>query len=65
MSTEARGWPIRRWLTLFAVAEAVLLLAALVGGAVALGNLTDGPQHASSTSSRRSGWPRRSCRPRC
>lgn len=40
MSTEARGWPIGRWLTLFAVAEAVLLLAALVGGAVALGNLT-------------------------
>ncbi|SFW69268.1 sensor histidine kinase [Amycolatopsis australiensis] len=41
MSAEARGWPIRRWLTLFAVAEAVLLLAALAGGAIALTNLTD------------------------
>ncbi|WIY06317.1 ATP-binding protein [Amycolatopsis mongoliensis] len=40
MSAEARGWSIRRWLTLFAVAEAVLLLAALVGGAVALASLT-------------------------
>jgi signal transduction histidine kinase len=40
MSTDARGWSIRRWLTLFAVAEAVLLLAALAGGAIAMSNLT-------------------------
>jgi signal transduction histidine kinase len=41
MSAEARGWTIRRWLTLFAVAEAVLLLAALAGGGIAMNNLTD------------------------
>ncbi len=58
MSTEARGWTIRRWLTLFAVAEAVLLLAALAGGAIALNNLTEartslldviGPQRLAAT----------------
>jgi signal transduction histidine kinase len=40
MSADARGWSLRRWLTLFAVAEAVLLLAALAGGAIALASLT-------------------------
>ncbi|MCR6485806.1 ATP-binding protein [Amycolatopsis sp. OK19-0408] len=58
MSAEARGWPIRRWLTLFAAAEAVLLLAALAGGAIALNNLTEarnslldviGPQRLAAT----------------
>jgi signal transduction histidine kinase len=37
----ARGWSIRRWLTLLAVTEAGLLLAALAGGAIAMANLTD------------------------
>jgi signal transduction histidine kinase len=41
MTDGVRGWPIRRWLTLLAAAEAALLLAALVGGGIALGNLTD------------------------
>jgi signal transduction histidine kinase len=41
MSAEARGWSISRWLTLLAVTEAVLLLAALVGGGIAMSNLTD------------------------
>lgn len=41
MSAEARGWTIRRWLSLFAVVEAVLLLAAVAGAAIALTNLTD------------------------
>lgn len=41
MSADARGWPIRRRLALLAVAETVLLLAALVAGGVALSNLTD------------------------
>ncbi|WP_284745825.1 sensor histidine kinase [Amycolatopsis sp. RTGN1] len=41
MSAEARGWTIRRWLTLLAVTEAVLLLAALAGGGMAMNNLTD------------------------
>ncbi|MDT7801354.1 MAG: hypothetical protein QOI78_4787 [Actinomycetota bacterium] len=41
MTGPVRGWPIRRWLTLLAVVEAVLLLAALAGGAIALNNLTD------------------------
>ncbi|WP_329059451.1 sensor histidine kinase [Amycolatopsis sp. NBC_01480] len=33
------SWPIRRWVTLIAMTEAVLLLAALAGGGVALTNL--------------------------
>ncbi|MDT8913797.1 ATP-binding protein [Amycolatopsis sp. PS_44_ISF1] len=33
-------WPIRRWVTLLAVLEATLLLAALAGGGIALANLT-------------------------
>ncbi|MFI5587549.1 ATP-binding protein [Amycolatopsis sp. NPDC051758] len=41
MSADARGWPIRRWLTLFTVAQVALLLAALAGGGIALSNLTD------------------------
>ncbi|WP_410623827.1 sensor histidine kinase [Amycolatopsis sp. cmx-8-4] len=41
MSGTVRGWPIRRWLSLLAVTEAVLLLAALAGGGIALNNLTD------------------------
>ncbi|MEA5358019.1 ATP-binding protein [Amycolatopsis sp., V23-08] len=41
MTGTERGWPIRRWLTLLALVEAVLLLAALAGGAIALSNLTD------------------------
>lgn len=41
MSADVRGWTIRRWLTLFAVVEAVLLLAAVAGAAIALNNLTD------------------------
>ncbi|MEU8634626.1 ATP-binding protein [Amycolatopsis sp. NPDC048633] len=41
MSADARGWTVRRWLTLLAVTEAVLLLAALAGGGIALSNLTD------------------------
>jgi signal transduction histidine kinase len=41
MNADARGWSIRRWLTLLAVTEAVLLLAALAGGGIALSNLTD------------------------
>jgi signal transduction histidine kinase len=35
------SWPIRRWVTLVAVTEAALLLAALVGGGIALTNLND------------------------
>lgn len=58
MSTEARGWTIRRWLSLFAVVEAVLLLAAVAGGVIALNNLTEartslldviGPQRLAAT----------------
>lgn len=58
MSTEARGWTIRRWLSLFAVFEAVLLLAAVAGGVIALNNLTEartslldviGPQRLAAT----------------
>ncbi|WP_410568164.1 sensor histidine kinase [Amycolatopsis sp. cmx-4-61] len=41
MSAEARGWPIRRWLTVLAAAEAVLLVAALVAAGIALHNLTE------------------------
>jgi signal transduction histidine kinase len=41
MSADARGWSIGRWLALIAGAVAVLLLAALVGGGIALNNLTD------------------------
>ncbi|WP_439383043.1 sensor histidine kinase [Amycolatopsis lexingtonensis] len=41
MSSEPRGWSIGRWLTLLAVAETALLLAALIGGGIALSNLTD------------------------
>ncbi|WP_290057811.1 sensor histidine kinase [Amycolatopsis solani] len=41
MPAEARGWSIGRWLTLLAVAETALLLAALIGGGIALNNLTD------------------------
>ncbi|NBH05129.1 sensor histidine kinase [Amycolatopsis sp. SID8362] len=40
MTAGARGWSIGRWLTLLAVAETVLLLAALIGGGIALHNLT-------------------------
>ncbi|VVJ16056.1 Phytochrome [Amycolatopsis camponoti] len=58
MSAEARGWTIRRWLSLFAVVEAVLLLAAVAGGVIALNNLTEartslldviGPQRLAAT----------------
>ncbi|GLY34485.1 histidine kinase [Amycolatopsis sp. NBRC 101858] len=58
MSAEARGWTIRRWLTLFAVVEAVLLLAAVAAAAIALNNLTEarnslldviGPQRLAAT----------------
>ncbi len=41
MSVDAPGRPIRRWLALLAVTQAVLLLAALVGGGIALNNLTE------------------------
>ncbi|RSM36108.1 HAMP domain-containing protein [Amycolatopsis balhimycina DSM 5908] len=41
MSVDVRRWPIGRWLALLAVGETVLLLAALVGGGIALNNLTD------------------------
>ncbi|RSD13841.1 sensor histidine kinase [Amycolatopsis eburnea] len=40
MTAGARGWSIGRWLTLLAVAETALLLAALIGGGIALHNLT-------------------------
>jgi len=58
MSAEARGWTIRRWLSLFAVVEAVLLLAAVAGAAIAMNNLTEarnslldviGPQRLAAT----------------
>ncbi|MEV6627300.1 CHASE3 domain-containing protein [Amycolatopsis sp. NPDC051114] len=58
MSAEARGWTIRRWLSLFAVVEAVLLLAAVTGAAIAMNNLTEarnslldviGPQRLAAT----------------
>ncbi|MGW4519469.1 sensor histidine kinase [Amycolatopsis sp. NPDC004378] len=41
MTADERGWPVRRWLTLLALTEAVLLLAALAGGGIAMNNLTD------------------------
>jgi signal transduction histidine kinase len=40
MSVDARGWPIRRRLALLAAVEAVLLVAALVAGGIALHSLT-------------------------
>lgn len=58
MNAEARGWTIRRWLSLFAVVEAVLLLAAVAGAAIAMNNLTEartslldviGPQRLAAT----------------
>ncbi|SEP00678.1 sensor histidine kinase [Amycolatopsis saalfeldensis] len=33
------SWPIRRWVTLVAVVEAILLLAALAGGGISIANL--------------------------
>ncbi|HEY3470892.1 MAG TPA: ATP-binding protein [Amycolatopsis sp.] len=41
MSADAPGRPIGRWFALFAIGGAVLLLAALAGGGIALSNLTD------------------------
>ncbi|MEV5716213.1 ATP-binding protein [Amycolatopsis mediterranei] len=40
MSVDARGWPIRRRLALLAAVEAVLLVAALVAGGIALHSLS-------------------------
>ncbi|MEV6874461.1 ATP-binding protein [Amycolatopsis sp. NPDC051128] len=40
MSADARGWSIGRWLTVIAIAAAVLLLAVLVSGGITLNNLT-------------------------
>ncbi|MET8849250.1 ATP-binding protein [Amycolatopsis sp. NPDC004625] len=41
MSGDARGWPIRRRLAILAAVEAVLLVAALIAGGIALHNLTE------------------------
>ncbi|MGW5718206.1 sensor histidine kinase [Amycolatopsis sp. NPDC003865] len=38
---SARSWSVGRWLALLTVAETVLLLAALIGGGIAMNNLTD------------------------
>ncbi|MEQ0562027.1 ATP-binding protein [Amycolatopsis sp. NEAU-NG30] len=57
MKTDARRWPIGRWLGLLAAIELVLLLAVLAGGGIALNNLTEardrllyvvGPQRVSA-----------------
>ena len=45
MNAEARGWSIGRWLAVFAIGGTVLLLAALVGGGIALRNLTGARNH--------------------
>ncbi|MGW5745533.1 sensor histidine kinase [Amycolatopsis sp. NPDC003861] len=41
MTSLSSAWPLRRWVGLLALVEAVLLVAALAGGAIALTNLSD------------------------
>ncbi|WP_410595549.1 sensor histidine kinase [Amycolatopsis sp. lyj-23] len=41
MTPSSTAWPMRRWVTLLALAEAIVLGAALLGGAIALTNLSD------------------------